>query len=97
MARSYEKAIAQIHVICPAPVYGVWDFYFGKGIVGGYLLGGQVHGREVGELAKRVLSSENANSIPVITACQTRLLLDYRELHRFGLSVGREARSRNSI
>jgi PAS domain S-box-containing protein len=87
MARSYEKAVAQIHAICPAPLYGVWDFYFGKGIVGGYLLGGQVHGREVGELAKRVLSGENANSIPVVTACQTRLLLDYREMHRFGLDL----------
>ena len=84
-ARSYEEAIAQMHALCPAPVYGVWDFYFGKGIVGGYLLGGQVHGHEVGELARRILSGENANSIPVVTECRTRLMLDNRELQRLGL------------
>jgi len=95
-ARSYEEAIARMHALCPAPVYGVWDFYFGKGIVGGYLLGGQVHGRETGELAKRVLSGENADSIPVVTACQTRLLLDYRELQRFGLDL-RDARPEAEI
>jgi PAS domain S-box-containing protein len=86
-ARSYEEAIAQIHALCPAPVYGVWDFYFGKGIVGGYLLGGQVHGHEVGELAKRILAGENADSIPVVTECRTKLMLDHRELQRLGLDL----------
>ncbi len=79
--RSYEKAIA--HAICPAPIYGVWGFYFGKGIIGGYLLNGQTHGQEIGDLAQRILKGEKTNDLPVATLCRTTLMVDYRQLERF--------------
>ena len=83
--RSYEEAASRAREICPAPLYGVWSFYFGHGILGGALLDGQVHGREVGALVRRVLEGEQPESIAVVDQCRTSLRLDQRELDRFGI------------
>jgi len=85
LARSYEEAITRARAVCPTPIYGVWDFYFGKGIVGGALLDGHTHGQEIGDQVKRVLAGENPDNIPVVEQCRTKLLVDNRELERFGL------------
>ena len=86
LARSYEEAVSRARAICPAPIFGVWDFYFGKGIVGGSLLDGRLHGQEIGDLARRILAGENPDAIPVVTQCRTKLMVDYREIERFGLA-----------
>ena len=87
LTRSYESAIKKARAICPVPLYGVWDFYFGHGIVGGALLDGRVHGQEAGDIAKRILAGEKPDSIPVVTQCRTRLKVDYREIIRFSLAA----------
>ena len=87
LARSYEEAVTRARAVCPAALYGVWDFYFGHGIVGGSLLDGRTHGHEVGDLAKRLLAGESAGAIPVITHCRTRLMIDARELERFSIKL----------
>ena len=87
LTRSYETAIKKARDICPAPLYGVWDFYFGHGIVGGALLDGRVHGQETGDIAKRILAGEKPDAIPVVTQCRTTLKIDYREIQRFSLST----------
>ena len=87
LTRSYETAIKKARDICPAPLYGVWEFYFGHGIVGGALLDGRTHGQETGEIAKRILAGEKPEAIPVVTQCRTKLKVDYREMARFSLST----------
>jgi len=86
LPRSYDTAIRRAHEICPAALYGVWEFYFGNGIVGGSLLDGKTHGSEIGDLARRVLAGESPDGIPVVTKCRTTLKIDYREFQRLGLN-----------
>ncbi|MFT3867892.1 MAG: ATP-binding protein [Nibricoccus sp.] len=86
LARSYEASVRRAREICPAPLYGMWGFYFGNGIVGGSLIDGQIHGAEIGDIARRVLSGESPESIPVVTQCRTTLKIDYREFQRLGLN-----------
>ncbi len=86
LTRSYEAAIKKARAVCHAPLYGVWDFYFGHGIVGGALLDGRVHGQETGDIAKRILAGERPEAIPVVTHCRTPLKIDYREVVRFSLA-----------
>jgi len=85
LPRSYDEAIARAKAVCPTPIFGVWNFYFGKGIVGGALLDGELHGQEIGDQVKRVLAGEDPDAIPVIEKCRTKLMVDQRELERFGL------------
>ena len=87
--RAYEEAIAQAHRLSPSPIYGVWDFLLGQGIVGGSLLDSKLHGWEVGQLAAQVLAGVPPETIPIGPHCQSRLVLDERELRRFGIPESR--------
>lgn len=69
----------------PVPVYGLWDFYLGHGIVGGMLTSGHAQGSSAGELARRILQGERPDSIPVVMKSPNRFLFDYWQLERFGI------------
>ncbi|MBE2213304.1 MAG: PAS domain S-box protein [Opitutaceae bacterium] len=86
LTRSYEDAVSRARRLSRAPLYGVWGFYFGRGIVGGALLDGREHGREVGGLVRRVLQGEPVDDIPIIDQCRAPLRVDAREMNRLGLS-----------
>ncbi len=89
VARTYDEAVAAARAVCPAPLFGVWSFYFGHGLVGGALLDGTVHGREVGELAALALAGGPDAQIPVVPRCRTEQRVDARELARFGIDRAR--------
>jgi len=84
--RSYDEAVARAREVCKAPLLGVWDFYAGKGILGGELLGGRTHGEELGGLVLQVLGGRMPEDIPIVTQCRTQPTFDYNELERFGIS-----------
>ncbi len=67
------------------PVYGLWDFYLGSGIVGGMLTSGHAQGESAGTLAVRILGGEVADSIPVIMESPNRYRFDFVQMERFGI------------
>jgi PAS domain S-box-containing protein len=71
------------------PVYGVHENRFGDGIVGGYLLSGQEHGRKAAEMAISILKGESPASIPVDSGGTSKPMFDYRQLERFGIDIKR--------
>ncbi len=82
---SHEEVLARIAAVSPVPIYGLWDFLLGKGIVGGSLLSGRVQGEHAASLATRILAGET--KIPVETTSPTRLVFDAQVLQRFGLDA----------
>ena len=86
--QAHEDAVRRARAACRAPIYGVWDFQFGHGIVGGSLMDGQMHGQEAGELVQRVLAGVRAGDLPVREHPRTRTVVAAAELARFGLSPG---------
>ena len=82
---SHEEALAHIGGASKVPIYGLWDFLFGQGIVGGSLLSGQAQGEHAAKLALRILE-EGAADIPVETTSPSQLLFDYRQLQAFDLN-----------
>ncbi len=69
-----------------SPVYGVHEARLGYGIVGGYLLSGQDHGRRAADLALRVLAGVEAEAIPVETTAFISPMFDFAQLKRFGIA-----------
>jgi PAS domain S-box-containing protein len=67
------------------PVYGLWDFNLGFGIVGGMLTSGYNQGKTAGEMALRILKGEKADAIPVLMKSPNRLMFDNRQMARFGI------------
>lgn len=68
------------------PIYGSWDFYLDKGIVGGIITRGIDQGRAAGKMALAILEGQAPSSIPIDYNGATIPMFDYRELERFGIS-----------
>ncbi len=85
---SHEQNLHLLARHCRVPIYSVWEFYLGHGIVGGKLCSGRAEGRMVGELALRILNGASASAIP-LGRSPTLYLFDHRELERFGISRDR--------
>ncbi len=68
-----------------APVYSMWDFYLGTGIMGGHIITGFEQGRKSAELALRIINGEAAADIPVLTHTPAINILDYTVMQRFNV------------
>ncbi|MBF0304316.1 MAG: GHKL domain-containing protein [Alphaproteobacteria bacterium] len=82
----YAEAARMIADASWAPVFGVWDFLLGHGIVGGYLTGGLDQGRAAGQLSLRVLQGVAPADVPVIGTSPKFHGFDRAALERTGLS-----------
>jgi len=83
---AYDEAAKAISEKSAVPVFGLWDFYFGFGIVGGYLTSGSSQGTKAAEILLQILSGKNADEIPVISKSPNEYFADANVLRRFGLS-----------
>ncbi len=70
-------------------MYGAADSVLGLGIVGGDLIGDVHLGERAADLAARILRGEPASSIPPTEEPESRLMFDWRELRRWGISEER--------
>ncbi|MGE5363940.1 MAG: ABC transporter substrate binding protein [Bacteroidota bacterium] len=67
------------------PMYAVWDFLIGNGIMGGMVTTGLEQGRKVGEMTYRILHGQKASDIPVELKSPNRYMFDYDVLERFSI------------
>ena len=82
----YHEAFSLIAAQCPVPIYGVWDFYLGYGMVGGKLTNGFSQGETTAAMALRILNGEKIENVPIVMQSPNRYMFDYRQLQRFGLA-----------
>jgi PAS domain S-box-containing protein len=78
-------AVSAISAASKQPLFSVWDYMFGHGIVGGKLTSGEAHGEIAARQLIRILHGEAADSIPIEWESANRYFFDYTQLHRFGL------------
>lgn len=69
------------------PVYSMWEYFLGEGIVGGKLTSGTYQGIVAAEMALEVLSGTSPDSIPVVSTAANHLMFDYEHLKRFEISI----------
>jgi PAS domain S-box-containing protein len=84
---TYQEAIRQIAPHNKAPMYGVWEFYLGRGIVGGKLTRGLDHGRAAATMGLSILRGEAAENIPVVFEGINSFMFDYPVLRKFGIDI----------
>jgi len=86
---TYEESLAFIYDESKVPIFSVWDFYLGGGIVGGMLTSGYSQGRTAAEMALRVMHGTKVADIPLVRKSPNRFMFDYSQLKRFGVSTYR--------
>lgn len=84
---SYEEAGKIVCSNTPLPVYAVWDFYLGTGIIGGLLVSGKEQGHTAAKLANRILMGTPADSIPIIEHSPNHYIFEYSKLHDFDIDT----------
>ncbi|MFW5682473.1 MAG: PAS domain S-box protein, partial [Phycisphaeraceae bacterium] len=82
---TYQQSAERITAASPAPVFGLWDFYLGTGVLGGSMVTGRDHGHAAGELAARILAGESIDDIPIRPHTNHARLLDRRTLASLGI------------
>lgn len=84
---THMETISILSSVCPVPIYGVWDFFLGKGIIGGMLSKGSLQGRHASQLVLDFLSGVSPRDLNIDVGGQNQLLFDFRYLDKFGVSL----------
>lgn len=80
---SYQENIKLIKQVTNLPIYSGWDFYIGKGIVGGLLTSGYDQGRLAAESMVKILEGTDADSIPIIHSGYNHWKFDYSQMVKY--------------
>ncbi len=83
---AYDEAISILYNNCNRPIYGIWDFHLGHGIIGGKLVSGFNQGELAAKQALEILKGTNPIDIEVITEDTTTYSFDYKSLKKYNLS-----------
>lgn len=84
---TYEEAFDRYASHATVPVYTYWDFYLGRGAVGGRIISGRNQGEAAARLALRILDGVPVKDVPVVTESPNEFIFDYNELVRKDISV----------
>src|SRR5688572_22246103 len=84
-----DDALARLHAVSRAPIYGMYLHQVGLGVVGGRLYQGESQGVESARVAARILRGEPASRFPLLVIGTSKPTYDWRELRRWGISESR--------
>lgn len=84
---SYDESIRLIASQAKVPIYGLWDFYLDRGIVGGMLTDGRSQGELAARTISRILKGEKPENIPVVKESPNRFMFDHDQLERFQIAL----------
>ena len=90
-----NEVIKSISKITTKPIYGVWAFLLGDGIIGGKLLSGYSQGLEIANLANTILQGEKADNIKVSKGSSSTYIFDKVLLNKF--NIDKSKLPKNSI
>lgn len=82
---SYEESIAQVAAHSVVPIYGVWDFSLGNGLVGGMLSSGYYQGELAAQLAQKILHGTAPAAIPIVKNSPNHYMFDRTQMNRFNI------------
>ena len=80
-----EEALARLHAVANAPIFGRFDYQLGEGIVGGPLLSIRALSRKTAEVAAQILGGTSPGDIKTAPQKLGEPEFDWRELRRWGI------------
>jgi diguanylate cyclase (GGDEF)-like protein/PAS domain S-box-containing protein len=84
---SFAEQGQQLSTAAKAPMYGLWDFYLGTGILGGSVISAPEQGKLAAGLCRQILQGRSANEIPIQRHLSGRFIVDSRALQRFDIPL----------
>ena len=78
-----------------SPLYSLWDFFLGFGIVGGKLASGESQGRIAATMALELLAGTPVEALPVLKESPNQYMFDFKQMERF--KIGKDDLPQGSI
>ncbi len=85
----YKKVAGQVCASASCPVFGVWDFNVGQGILGGAMTSGFEQGREAARLLYRIFTGSNPRQLALLHLKDTPTMVDWHVLQRWRIPKNR--------
>lgn len=86
---TYTEVIEHLSSVSNTPIYGMWDFYLEKGIVGGMITSGRRQGAIAARMAVDIINGKKAKDVPVVVQKSNKYMFDYRVMKQFDLDPTR--------
>jgi len=83
---TYLEAIEHLAPVSNAPIYGMWDFFMNKGIVGGMITSGNRQGAIAARMAMDILNGKKLEQVPVVIHKGNQYMFDYTVMKRYALN-----------
>ncbi|WP_320176071.1 ATP-binding protein [Maridesulfovibrio sp.] len=84
---TYEKLGSILTKDSPVPVYCLLRFNLRDGVIGGKVISGYHQGVMMSEVARKVLSGEKTEDIPVVKIGANAFIFDWQSLDKYGISI----------
>ncbi|NPA74132.1 MAG: PAS domain S-box protein, partial [Epsilonproteobacteria bacterium] len=85
---TYKNSLKEVSSVSKVPIFGLWDFDMGYGVVGGALLNGYSQGEEAAKITKKILfDSVEPKDIPIVKNSTIRYTFDYNLLQKYRLKI----------
>jgi len=87
---TYKESLRQVREVASVPIYGLWDFYLGEGIVGGVLTSATAQANSAYKMADMLLAGRDPRTIPILKKSPNKYMFDYNELKKHNIKIPNE-------
>lgn len=84
---TYKESLQKVRSIAYVPIYGLWDFYLGEGIVGGVLTSARAQASAAAQMVESILKGTPPRAINILTKSPNQYMFDYKQLRRYKLKI----------
>ena len=81
-----EQTLESLHAVANAPIFGAWEDWIGRGIVGGPVISNRKLGLQAAEAAVRIFRGEKPENLKTLAIGPDTSVFDWRELKRWNIS-----------
>ena len=84
---THKESLRQVREVSNVPIYGLWDFYLGEGIVGGVLTSATAQAQSASNMVAKILKGANPRKIPILKKSPNKYMFDYDELKEYNIKI----------
>ena len=84
---THKESLRQVREVSNTPIYGLWDFYLGEGIVGGVLTSATAQAHSAVKMVDKILKGADPRKMPILKKSPNKYMFDYNELKEYNIKV----------
>lgn len=84
---TFKNGLKQIAKNSSVPIYGLWDFYLNRGLVGGFVTHSYSQGKYAANMVRKILQGKTITDIPLIEKSPNSYIFDFKKLTLFDIDI----------